>query len=252
MLEAEARTPSARRAARGRRDWRCPDCGTELTTACASCGRPVGLGWSICAWCAAELPWDGEGRPIGPPVPREAVAIAIRPGGRPMLPVMAAPEGEPDAVGSPAARRRTTSRRLPVGIQRTPHDPGGDRIVRRETRGGPVTGATAVLDSESLRRVYGADRTDRPYRLASALQPHYTAPRLRSGRSDLASASARASSVARRPCRRRRRAFSASSPRLPRFLLMSSPRFPTLSARSSPSALRGPPWRSPRLRGSPS
>ncbi len=89
----------------------CPSCGTELAIRCVSCGRPLELDWRICAWCAAEVPWDGEGRPIEPAVPREAVAIAIRPGGRPLLPVMAAPEDEPEAVGSPAGRRRTTSRR---------------------------------------------------------------------------------------------------------------------------------------------
>jgi hypothetical protein len=76
-----------------------------------SCGRPLELDWRICAWCAAEVPWDAEGRPIRPALPREAVAIAIRPGGRPLLPVMAAPEDEDEAVGPPAARRRTTARR---------------------------------------------------------------------------------------------------------------------------------------------
>lgn len=93
-------------------DWvACPSCSTELAIRCVSCGRPLELDWRICAWCAAEVPWDGEGRPIRPAVPREAVAIAIRPGGRPLLPVMAAPEDEDEAVGPPAARRRTTSRR---------------------------------------------------------------------------------------------------------------------------------------------
>jgi len=89
----------------------CPSCGTELAIRCVSCGRPLELDWRICAWCAAEVPWDGEGRPISPAPHREAVAIAIRPGGRPLLPVMAAPDDEDEAVGSPAARRRTTSRR---------------------------------------------------------------------------------------------------------------------------------------------
>jgi hypothetical protein len=89
----------------------CPSCGTELSIRCDACGRPLELDWRICAWCAAEVPWDREGQPIGPPVPREAVSIAIRPGGRPLLPVMAAPEDGPVAVGSPAGRRRTTSRR---------------------------------------------------------------------------------------------------------------------------------------------
>ena len=38
-------------------DWRrCPDCGAALTVPCAVCGHPVGVGWTICAWCAAELP----------------------------------------------------------------------------------------------------------------------------------------------------------------------------------------------------
>ena len=93
-------------------DWvACPACGSELSVRCLSCGRPLELDWRICAWCAAEVPWDREHQPIGPPVPREAVAIPIRPGGRPLLPVMAAPEDEPEVVGSPAARRRTTSSR---------------------------------------------------------------------------------------------------------------------------------------------
>ena len=83
-------------------DWvACPSCGTELAVRCVSCGRPLELDWRICAWCAAEVPWDGEGRPIRPAVPREAVAIAIRPGGRRCSRCMAAPEDEDEAVGPP-------------------------------------------------------------------------------------------------------------------------------------------------------
>jgi predicted RNA-binding Zn-ribbon protein involved in translation (DUF1610 family) len=90
----------------------CPACGTELAVRCAACGRPLELDWSICAWCAAEVPWAGEWAPSGPSVPREAVAIPIRPGGRPLVPVMAAPEDDRDATPATAARRRaTTSRR---------------------------------------------------------------------------------------------------------------------------------------------
>jgi hypothetical protein len=89
----------------------CPTCGAELAVRCPSCGRPLELDWGICAWCAAEVPWGGEGRLIGPTRPLQAVAIPIRPGGRPLVPVMAAPEEEPEAPGSPAARRRRTSRR---------------------------------------------------------------------------------------------------------------------------------------------
>jgi predicted RNA-binding Zn-ribbon protein involved in translation (DUF1610 family) len=88
----------------------CPSCGAELAVRCTACGRALELDWRICAWCAAEVPWDLEGRPIRPTLPRRAVAIPIRPGGRPMLPVMAAPD-EPEAPASPAARRRTTTRR---------------------------------------------------------------------------------------------------------------------------------------------
>ena len=89
----------------------CPSCGAELAVRCTACGRPLELDWRICAWCTAEVPWGAEGRPISPTVPRKAVAIPIRPGGRPLLPVMAAPDEEPEAVASHAARRRRTSRR---------------------------------------------------------------------------------------------------------------------------------------------
>jgi predicted RNA-binding Zn-ribbon protein involved in translation (DUF1610 family) len=93
-------------------DWvACPTCGAELSVRCTSCGRPLELDWQICAWCAAEVPWDGAGRPVGPTAPRQAVAIPLRPGGRPLVPVMAAPDEEPVAPRSPPARRRTTSRR---------------------------------------------------------------------------------------------------------------------------------------------
>ena len=112
MLEEEAaHSECATCGAMVEDEWvACPSCGSELAVRCPSCGRPLELDWRICAWCAAEVPWDGVGRLIGPPVPREAVAIAIRPGGRPLLPVMAAPDDEPEVVGSPAARRRTTRR----------------------------------------------------------------------------------------------------------------------------------------------
>ena len=113
MLEEEARhSECSTCGALVDEDWvACPACGSELAVRCASCGRPLELDWRICAWCAAEVPWDRDGQPIGPPVPREAVVIPIRPGGRPLLPVMAAPEDEPEPVGSPAARRRGTSSR---------------------------------------------------------------------------------------------------------------------------------------------
>ena len=113
MLEEEAaRSTCATCGATVDDEWvACPSCGAELAVRCTACGRPLELDWQICAWCAAEVPWAGEGRPVSATAPREAVAIPIRPGGRPLLPVMAAPDEEPESVGSPAARRRTTSRR---------------------------------------------------------------------------------------------------------------------------------------------
>ena len=89
----------------------CPACGAELAVRCQSCGRPLELDWRICAWCAAEVPWAGQGRPVGQPPTSEPIAIPIRPGGRPLLPVMTVPEEEREPAGSANARRRTTSRR---------------------------------------------------------------------------------------------------------------------------------------------
>jgi predicted RNA-binding Zn-ribbon protein involved in translation (DUF1610 family) len=113
MLEEEAaRSECATCGATVDDEWvACPSCGAELAARCTACGRALELDWQICAWCAAEVPWAGEGRPVIRTAPREAVAIPIRPGGRPLLPVMAAPDDEPQPVGSPAARRRITSRR---------------------------------------------------------------------------------------------------------------------------------------------
>ena len=113
MLEEEARhSECSTCGAMVDDEWvACPSCGAELAVRCVSCGRPLELDWRICAWCAAEVPWDREGQSIGPPMLREAVAIPIRPGGRPLLPVMAAPEDEPEVIGSPAARRTGTSSR---------------------------------------------------------------------------------------------------------------------------------------------
>ena len=113
MLEEEARHAECSNcAAMVDDDWvACPSCGAPLAVRCVSCGRPLELDWRICAWCAAEVPWDRDRQPIGPPG-RIGIDTASRGiGGRPLLPVMAAPEMEPEVTGSPAARRPTTSSR---------------------------------------------------------------------------------------------------------------------------------------------
>jgi hypothetical protein len=33
----------------------CPNCRTELKTACNSCGKPLDLTWSLCPFCAVEV-----------------------------------------------------------------------------------------------------------------------------------------------------------------------------------------------------
>jgi hypothetical protein len=102
-------------------DWRrCPRCATTLAAPCPACGRMAGMDWRLCAWCAADLPWAPE--PAGQAATDwSPVAIPIVPGGRPWVPVMAVPE----AAASTAPDTGT------------PHDPGGDRTVRRVVRGRP-------------------------------------------------------------------------------------------------------------------
>jgi predicted RNA-binding Zn-ribbon protein involved in translation (DUF1610 family) len=89
----------------------CPACGSPLAVRCDACGRPLELDWAICAWCAAEVPWVDHGPTEPREVPEDAVAIPIRPGGRPLLPVMAIPDDRAIAAAPPPARRRAASRR---------------------------------------------------------------------------------------------------------------------------------------------
>lgn len=89
----------------------CPTCGAPLAIRCDACGRPLELDWAICAWCAAEVPWAEQGPVDRRPVAEPAMAIPIRPGGRPLLPVMAAPEAAARPATTPSARRRGHSRR---------------------------------------------------------------------------------------------------------------------------------------------
>ncbi|MFL5679733.1 MAG: zinc ribbon domain-containing protein [Chloroflexota bacterium] len=49
-------------------DWlACPRCRTKLASACADCGRSMGLNWQVCAWCA----WE-PARPVVVDVPQVA------------------------------------------------------------------------------------------------------------------------------------------------------------------------------------
>jgi len=110
MLEEEAtRSECGTCGATVDDEWvACPACGAELATRCAACGRPLELDWTICAWCAADVPWAADPSPAQP---RAAVPIPIRPGGRPLLPVMAVPDDQHAPPTAPRGRRRASTRR---------------------------------------------------------------------------------------------------------------------------------------------
>ena len=128
MLEEEAtHSECATCGALVDEEWvACPSCGTELAVRCVSCGRPLELDWRICAWCAAEVPWDREGHPIGP-------ARAPR-GGRDRDPARrpAAAPGDGGAGGRAGSGRvagRATAHDVP------PIHPVGIRNAARPGRG---------------------------------------------------------------------------------------------------------------------
>lgn len=116
MLEEEAsQSVCATCGEAVREEWlACPACGSELAVRCDACGRPLELDWAICAWCAAEVPWTEHGPADAWPPAREATAIPIRPGGRPLLPVMAVPDA-PAVSSAPAPTRRRSKSRRPGG-----------------------------------------------------------------------------------------------------------------------------------------
>lgn len=93
-------------------EWRvCPTCGATLSARCDACGRPLELDWRICAWCAADVPWEDVGsRESAGARPREPIAIPIRPGGRPLVPVMALPDDD-----GTADEQRALPARRPAG-----------------------------------------------------------------------------------------------------------------------------------------
>ncbi|HLT18098.1 MAG TPA: zinc ribbon domain-containing protein [Thermomicrobiales bacterium] len=76
--------PTCPRCSRSVRDEYtfCPDCGTTLRRACASCGRLVDIDWAVCAYCGydlpprAPIPLNGHGRtdraPLRVPLSRTA------------------------------------------------------------------------------------------------------------------------------------------------------------------------------------
>jgi len=114
VLEEEATRPTCRRCGSiVDEEWvACPICGSELAIRCAECGRPLELDWTICAWCAADVPWSTP--PAAADPTPEPVAIPIRPGGRPLVPVMVLPEdqvpsGAPASPGRRRTRKRSTS-----------------------------------------------------------------------------------------------------------------------------------------------
>ena len=79
-------------------EWvRCPSCGERLAVSCESCGGRVALDWSICAWCAADVPWAhgaaAEDRP-----PRSGLQV-------PALPMPKSRTAEPAGTGAPWGAR---------------------------------------------------------------------------------------------------------------------------------------------------
>jgi RNA polymerase subunit RPABC4/transcription elongation factor Spt4 len=113
VLEEEAARPTCGRCrAFVEEEWlACPSCGTTLAVRCTACGRPLELDWRICAWCAAEVPWEAKARSPESPPTAAPVAIPIRPGGRPLVPVMAAPdESRAARPGAGSVRRRREPR----------------------------------------------------------------------------------------------------------------------------------------------
>ena len=113
MLEEEAaQSVCATCGAPVDEEWvACPACGSALAVRCEACGRPLELDWAICAWCAAEVPWADRPPAERPSIPDEAVAIPIRPGGRPLLPVMAVLEDPAPPARPRPTRRRSSGRR---------------------------------------------------------------------------------------------------------------------------------------------
>lgn len=116
MLEEDATRPTcAGCGAVVDESWvRCPSCARTLAVRCATCRRPIELDWTICAWCAADVPWTGEGNatPSAGMTAPEPVTIPIRPGGRPLVPVMAVPEAaDTDPASAPSTRPARPRRR---------------------------------------------------------------------------------------------------------------------------------------------
>lgn len=116
MLEEEASRPACGRCGSlVDEEWvACPACGIALAVRCEACGRPLELDWTICAWCAADVPWllpDDAPAVATASTRREPIAIPIHPGGRPWVPVMALPdETEEPVTATPAKRRRRAKR----------------------------------------------------------------------------------------------------------------------------------------------
>jgi hypothetical protein len=143
LLELDAeRSECARCAYPVEAAWvRCPDCRAQLAVTCGDCENPMALDWTVCAWCAADVPWgvDEQTEPGLEPVP------TAQPVGRPVL----APERVPaPAPGSATARAAGSPWPLPAEgfLER-------DSLLGRISRAGVVRRIDEAFASVSLRGV---------------------------------------------------------------------------------------------------
>ena len=106
VLAAESAVPRCPECATAVEDaWIiCPVCRSPLGTRCVACGRSIADDWRICAWCAAEVPWEAHADG-GPGVSTTPVTIPMRPGGRPILPALSAPDPRPVSRRHPVQRQ---------------------------------------------------------------------------------------------------------------------------------------------------
>jgi hypothetical protein len=116
VLELEADRDSCPRCASSIEPaWvRCPTCRTSLAAMCADCDNPMGLDWTVCAWCAADVPWavDEVLEPALEPAARPGQADEPRPWAAPrrVRPALAAAgtrlDGLLDRIGASDVMQR--------------------------------------------------------------------------------------------------------------------------------------------------
>lgn len=99
----------------------CPECRTRLAYSCRQCGQPMGLDWTLCAWCGSEFGTDQSAPRVDPLVTSgrdvPAALVAIGPGRPDPIPA-----GARDAVPETAAdtAAATAPHALPAAASASP------------------------------------------------------------------------------------------------------------------------------------